>query len=196
MRRPAIAILAAILLSAPPAWAQTGARIASAARGQVGVTTIYDPAYVQLRYPNGDLPMVRGVCADVIVRAFRGIGVDLQAELHNDMARNFAAYPKKWGLRRPDSNIDHRRVPNLRVFFSRHGTALAVTGLVSDYRPGDLVTWDLSAGVPHIGIVVDQKSNESGRYMVVHNIGAGPRMEDVLFHWKITGHYRYFGPGN
>jgi len=113
MRRPAIAILAAILLSAPPAWAQTGARIASAARGQVGVTTIYDPAYVQLRYPNGDLPMVRGVCADVIVRAFRGIGVDLQAELHNDMARNFAAYPKKWGLRRPDSNIDHRRVPNL-----------------------------------------------------------------------------------
>src|SRR5207253_5140516 len=124
MRRPAIAILAAILLSAPPAWAQTGARIASAARGQVGVTTIYDPAYVQLRYPNGHLPMVRGVCADVIVRAFRGIGVDLQAELHNDMARNFAAYPKKWGLRRPDSNIDHLRVPNLMTYIARRGKSL------------------------------------------------------------------------
>jgi uncharacterized protein YijF (DUF1287 family) len=156
----------------------------------------YEGAYVRIAYPGGDVPSDTGVCTDEVVRAYRAVGVDLQKEVHEDMLKDFAAYPHGWQGSHPDSNIDHRRVPNLRVFFSRHGTALAVTGLVSDYRPGDLVTWDLSAGVPHIGIVVDQKSNESGRYMVVHNIGAGPRMEDVLFHWKITGHYRYFGPGN
>jgi uncharacterized protein YijF (DUF1287 family) len=155
----------------------------------------YDPAYVRIPYPGGDVPSDTGVCTDEVVRAYRTVGVDLQKEVHEDMLKNFAAYPHGWQVSHPDSNIDHRRVPNLRVFFSRHGTALAVTGHVNDYRPGDLVTWDLGAGVPHIGIVVDRRSAESGRYMIVHNIGAGPRMEDVLFHWKITGHYRYFGPG-
>jgi len=156
----------------------------------------YDPAYVRIPYPGGDVPSDTGVCADEVVRAYRTVGVDLQKEVHEDMLKNFAAYPHGWQVSHPDSNIDHRRVPNLRVFFSRHGTALPVTGDVNDYRPGDLVTWDLGAGVPHIGIVVDRESAESSRYMIVHNIGAGPRMEDVLFHWKITGHYRYFGPGD
>lgn len=156
----------------------------------------YDPAYVRIPYPGGDVPSDTGVCTDEVVRAYRTVGVDLQKEVHEDMLKNFAAYPHGWQVSHPDSNIDHRRVPNLRVFFSRHGTALPVTGDVNDYRPGDLVTWDLGAGVPHIGIVVDRESAESSRYMIVHNIGAGPRMEDVLFHWKITGHYRYFGPGD
>lgn len=156
----------------------------------------YDPAYVRIPYPGGDVPSDTGVCTDEIVRAYRTVGVDLQKEVHEDMLKNFAVYPHGWQVLRPDSNIDHRRVPNLRVFFSRHGTALPVTGHGNDYRPGDLVTWDLGAGVPHIGIVVDRKSVENGRYMIVHNIGAGPRMEDVLFNWKITGHYRYFGPDN
>ena len=155
----------------------------------------YDPAYVRIPYPGGDVPGDTGVCTDEVVRAYRTVGVDLQKEVHEDMLKNFAAYPHGWQISHPDSNIDHRRVPNLRVFFSRHGTALPVTDHVSDYRPGELVTWDLGAGVPHIGMVVDRKSAESGRYMIVHNIGAGPRMEDVLFQWKITGHYRYFGPG-
>ena len=156
----------------------------------------YDPAYVRIPYPGGDVPSDTGVCTDEIVRAYRALGVDLQKEVHEDMLKDFAAYPHSWEGSHPDSNIDHRRVPNLRVFFSRHGTALLVTGQVNDYRPGDLVTWDLGGGVPHIGIVVDRKSAGSGRYTIVHNIGQGPRMEDVLFSWKITGHYRYFGPGN
>jgi uncharacterized protein YijF (DUF1287 family) len=123
---------------------------------------------------------------------------DLQKEVHQDMAKNFAAYPKqrRWGLAHPDANIDHRRVPNLMVFFQRDGETLSITRRADDYAPGDLVTWDLGGNVPHIGIVVDQKSRSSGRYMVVHNIGEGPKMEDVLFNWKITGHYRYFGPGS
>jgi len=157
----------------------------------------YDPSYVQIPYPGGDVPEQTGVCTDEIIRSYRSVGVDLQKEVHEDMAQNFAAYPEKrrWLLAHPDSNIDHRRVPNLMVFFQRKGESLPVTAKAADYAPGDLVTWDLGGGVPHIGIVVDQKSRWSGRYMIVHNIGEGPKMEDVLFNWKITGHYRYFGPG-
>lgn len=156
----------------------------------------YDPAYVRIPYPGGDVPANTGVCTDEIIRSYRALGVDLQKEVHEDMVQNFSAYPRKWHwlLARPDPNIDHRRVPNLMVFFSRKGETLPITLNAADYSPGDLVTWDLGGGVPHIGIVVDQKSPYSGRYMIVHNIGAGPQMEDVLFNWKITGHYRYFGP--
>ena len=158
----------------------------------------YVSAYVRIPYPGGDVSADTGVCTDEIIRSYRAVGVDLQKEVHEDMAQNFAAYPNKrrWLLAHPDSNIDHRRVPNLMVFFQRKGESLPITNKAADYAPGDLVTWDLGRGVPHIGIVVGQKSGSSGRYMVVHNIGEGPKMEDVLFNWKITGHYRYFGPGN
>lgn len=150
----------------------------------------YEPAYVRIPYPGGDVP------ADTeVIRSYRAVGVDLQKEVHEDMERNFSAYPHKWkwALGHPDSNIDHRRVPNLMVFFARNGESLPITQHASDYNPGDLVTYDLGGNVPHIAIVVDRKGT-SGAYMVVHNIGEGPRMEDVLFRWKITGHYRYYGP--
>jgi uncharacterized protein YijF (DUF1287 family) len=153
----------------------------------------YDPAYVRLPYPGGDVPADTGVCTDEVIRAYRAVGIDLQKEVHEDMAANFSAYPRKWGRREPDPNIDHRRVPNLMVFFSRKGEVLPITDRAEDYSPGDLVTWDLGRGLTHIGMVVDKKTVFSRRYMIVHNIGAGPKLEDVLFDWKITGHYRYFG---
>jgi len=157
----------------------------------------YVSDYVRIPYPGGDVPAETGVCTDEVIRSYRALGVDLQKEVHEDMVRNFAAYPHRWPAQRggPDSNIDHRRVPNLMVFFQRKGETLPITGKASDYSPGDIVAWDLGGGVTHIGIVVDRKAFWSGRYMVVHNIGPGPKMEDVLFDWKITGHYRYFGPG-
>ena len=156
----------------------------------------YEPAYVGIPYPGGDVPADTGVCTDEVIRAYRALGVDLQKEVHEDMKKNFSEYPHIGAqpAKRPDANIDHRRVPNLMVFFSRQGEALETTEHAHDYAPGDLVTWDLGGDVPHIGIVVDQKSTASGRYLIMHNIGQGPKMEDVLFSWKITGHYRYFGP--
>jgi uncharacterized protein YijF (DUF1287 family) len=158
-------------------------------------TVRYIPAYVRIPYPGGDVPADTGVCTDEVIRSYRTLGIDLQKEVHEDMAANFSAYPRKWSwlLARPDSNIDHRRVPNLQVFFARKGESLRITQQPTDYQPGDLVTWDLGGNVPHIGIVVDQKA-ATGRYMLVHNIGQGPKMEDVLFDWRITGHYRYYGP--
>ena len=155
----------------------------------------YDPAYVRIPYPGGDVPSATGVCTDEIIRIYRAAGVDLQKEVHEDMVQNFSLYPHRWSAQRagPDSNIDHRRVPNLMVFFHRKGETLPITTRGEDYVPGDLVTWDLGRGVPHIGIVVDQRG-PSSHFMIVHNIGQGPRMEDVLFNWKVTGHYRYFGP--
>lgn len=156
----------------------------------------YDAAYVRIPYPGGDVPSGTGVCTDEVIRAYRALGIDLQKEVHEDMAANFSAYPSKlrWLRKAPDANIDHRRVPNLMVFFSRRGEVLPITQKAEDYAPGDLVTWELGGGQTHIGMVVDQKGLFSRRYMIVHNIGQGPRMEDVLFNWKITGHYRYFGP--
>ena len=144
------------------------------------------------------MPADTGVCTDEIIRSYRAVGIDLQKEVHRDMVQNFSAYPRSWRwlLARPDPNIDHRRVPNLMVFFQRKGQTLPKSSRIEDYSPGDLVTWDLGGGVPHIGIVVNQKSPQTGRYMVVHNIGQGPKIEDVLFNWKITGHYRYFGPSS
>jgi uncharacterized protein YijF (DUF1287 family) len=169
-------------------------QFAAAALDRTQHAVRYDPAYVRLPYPGGDVPADTGVCTDEVIRAYRTLGIDLQNEVHEDMAANFAAYPRKWGRREPDSNIDHRRVPNLMVFFSRKGERLAITDRAEDYAPGDLVTWDLGGGLTHIGMVVEKKTLFTRRYMIVHNIGAGPKMEDVLFDWKITGHYRYFGP--
>src|SRR5258708_5444414 len=143
-------------------------------------TVRYDPAYVKIPYPGGDVPAETGVCTDEVIRAYRAVGVDLQKEVHEDIAQSSSAYPSRlrWFSWRPDTNIDHRRVPNLMVFFSRKGKALGITSRADDYAPGDLVSWDLGGNVPHIGIVVDQKSWTSGRYKIVHNIGQGPKMED------------------
>jgi uncharacterized protein YijF (DUF1287 family) len=168
-----------------------GVRLAKAAEGQVGKTVTYDADYVPLRYPGGDVPMDRGVCSDVIVRAFRAMGVDLQVEVHRDMTSAWNAYPHRWGLPGPDPNIDHRRVPNLEVFFRRKGKALPVTNRGADYQPGDVVAWSVG-GTPHIGIVSTQVARSGTHYMVVHNHGAGVRIEDYLFALKIVGHYRYF----
>jgi uncharacterized protein len=170
-------------------------RLVSAAIERTHHTVRYEPAYVRIPYPGGDVPSDTGVCTDEVIRAYRALGVDLQKEVHEDMVANFSAYPRKWKWMpaRPDSNIDHRRVPNLMVFFRRKGESLPITRRAEDYSPGDLVTWDLGGGVPHIGIVVDRKGS-GDRNMIVHNIGQGPKMEDVLFNWKITGHYRYYGP--
>jgi len=156
----------------------------------------YDPGYLSIPYPGGDVPPETGVCTDEVIRSYRAVGVDLQVEVHKDIAANFAAYPSRtiWRLEHPDKNIDHRRVPNLMVFFRRKGEALPITNHAEDYSPGDLVTWDLGSGLVHIGMVVDQKGLLGRRFMIVHNIGEGPKMEDVLFNWKIIGHYRYFGP--
>ncbi|MEO8026395.1 MAG: DUF1287 domain-containing protein [Bryobacteraceae bacterium] len=169
-------------------------RLSAAAVERTHHIVRYEAAYVRIAYPGGDVPAATGVCSDEVIRAYRALGVDLQKEVHEDMMGNFAAYPRRWDPVRPDSNIDHRRVPNLGAFFARKGEALAITRRAEDYLPGDLVTWDLGGNVPHIGMVVDKKLAPHGRLLLVHNIGRGPQMEDVLFHWKITGHYRYFGP--
>jgi uncharacterized protein YijF (DUF1287 family) len=172
-------------------------RLVAAALERTHHSVRYISAYVRIPYPGGDVPADTGVCTDEIIRSYRAVGVDLQKEVHVDMLKNFASYPNKrrWLLGHPDSNIDHRRVPNLMVFFQRKGETLPITNHAEDYSPGVLVTWDLGSGVPHIGIVVDRMPNWGRRHMIVHNIGQGPKMEDVLFDWKITGHYRYFGPG-
>lgn len=151
----------------------------------------YDPAYVSISYPNGDVAPDRGVCSDVVIRAYRKFGVDLQKEVHEDMRANFSKYPKKWGLKRPDKNIDHRRVPNLMTFFSRHGTVLAMTKKASDYQAGDIVCWDLGKGLTHIGIVSKKKTVGGRRPLIIHNIGAGQVLEDCLFRFPVIGHYRY-----
>lgn len=170
-------------------------KFVAAAEERTHHTVRYDPAYVRIPYPGGDVPEDTGVCTDEVIRSYRAVGIDLQKEVHEDMEKNFSAYPqqRRWLLSRTDTNIDHRRVPNLMVFFSRKGESLAITQEPADYSPGDLVTWDLGGSVPHIGIVVDEKSAQSGRHLIVHNIGQGPKREDVLFAWKITGHYRYYG---
>ena len=197
------ALLIAALLAAQP-HPQSGAadfrreflrKFVAAAVERTHHAVRYDAAYVRLAYPGGDVPEGTGVCTDEVIRAYRAVGVDLQKDVHEDMLANFQVYPTKWHRTTPDPNIDHRRVPNLMVFFGRKGEALPITDRPADYAPGDLVTWDLGHGQTHIGMVVDQKAFFSRRYMIVHNIGQGPRMEDVLFDWKVTGHYRYFGAG-
>ncbi len=164
-------------------------RLVLDARRQVGVTLSYDPAYRQLSYPGGDVPMATGVCTDVVIRALRQQGLDLQEAVHRDMRAHFGLYPKNWGLSRPDSNIDHRRVPNLMTWFKRQGWSLPVSEAASAYRAGDIVTWDLGRGLTHIGIISDRQA-PAGPPLVLHNIGRGTQEEDILFAYRITGHYR------
>ena len=152
---------------------------------------VYDPSYFSIPYPNGDVPEGKGVCTDVIIRAYRKLGIDLQKEVHEDMKANFAKYPKNWGLSRTDRNIDHRRVPNLMTFFSRYGTVKKMSDNPVDYVAGDIVCWDLGGGITHIGIVINRKSANNSRPLIVHNIGAGQVIEDCLFRFKIIGHYSY-----
>jgi uncharacterized protein YijF (DUF1287 family) len=151
----------------------------------------YDPRYYSIPYPNGDVPSDKGVCTDVIIRAYRKLGIDLQQKIHVDMKANFGKYPKKWGMKGTDRNIDHRRVPNQAMYFSRFGTVLKISDKGSDYSPGDIVTWDLGGGVTHVGIVTGRMSSDSKRPLIVHNIGRGQVLEDCLFSFKITGRYRY-----
>lgn len=161
--------------------------LAFAAERQIGVTKTYDPSYRSLPYPAGDVAPGTGVCADVVVRAFREIGIDLQVEVHEDMKRHFREYPQLWGLRGPNTNIDHRRVPNLMAYFRRRGKAIPLT---ADYRPGDVVAWRLPRGLHHIGVVANFQSR-SGKPLVVHNIGRGAQVEDVLDRFPKVGHYRW-----
>jgi uncharacterized protein YijF (DUF1287 family) len=164
--------------------------LTEAARDQVGVTVTYDPAYASLDFPGGDIPRERGVCTDVVIRALRdGWGIDLQLAVNRDMKADFAAYPALWGLDRPDRNIDHRRVPNLQTLLARIGAEVPLTEGPAPYLPGDIVTWMLPGNLPHIGIVSDQRS-EDGTPLILHNIGAGAKEEDILFAYPMTGHYR------
>jgi uncharacterized protein YijF (DUF1287 family) len=202
IRALAIASLLALVSPAPAqnphqttAYQEFLKKLVAAAVERTGHQVKYDPGYVSIAYPGGDVPAESGVCSDEIIRVYRAVGIDLQKEVYEDIVRNFSAYPmSRWGQKHPDRNIDHRRVPNLMAFFSRKGEELPITSQARDYAPGDLVTWDLGTGAVHIGIVVDNKASVGNRHMIVHNIGAGPRMEDVLFDWKIVGHYRYVGP--
>ncbi len=169
-----------------------GTAVVAAARAQVGVTTGYDGSYRRLAFPGGDVPIGTGVCSDVVIRALRTArGIDLQREVNADMRRDFAAYPREWGLSRPDRNIDHRRVPNLETWFARNAIALPLSTEASQFRPGDVVSWRLDSGLPHIGIVSDRARD--GRPLVIHNIGRGAQEEDVLFAWRMVGHYRLAG---
>lgn len=183
-------IVLAILFLVSSAGIADAPKLIAGAKRQVGVTLSYNGSYRRIAYPNGDVPLTTGVCTDVVIRAFRHAGLDLQVLVHEDMKRNFDKYPKTWGLRRPDTNIDHRRVPNLARFFTRRGKSVPVTRRGADYKPGDIVTWRLSSGVPHIGLVSDVRRGD--RYLMVHNIGAGAQMEDVLFEYEVTGHYRWY----
>ena len=185
-----------LLIFAAPVDAERPAettKFVAAARAQIGTTLSYDPAYTSLEYPGGDVPLDRGVCSDVAVRAFRALGIDLQKQVHLDMKSAFSVYPKNWGLRRADANIDHRRVLNLMTFFKRRGKSLPVTKDAADYQPGDLVTCIVPKNLPHIMIVSDQVSPlDRSRRLIIHNIGQGARAEDRLFEFELNGHYRWW----
>ena len=188
-----ITVILLWMLSMPLVVNAASLSLPDAARAQIGVTVGYDPAYRQLAYPGGDVDQSTGVCTDVVIRAFRALGDDLQVRVHEDMRRHFDAYPRLWGLRSTDRNIDHRRVPNLQTFFTRHGRKLAISNRAEDFEPGDIVTWRLSNGLPHIGLVSDRR-NRDGVPLILHNIGAGTQEQDLLFAFEITGHYRYVPP--
>lgn len=167
--------------------------ILTSANLQTKTTTSYTQKYYSIPYPMGDVPEETGACTDVVIRAYRKAGIDLQKEVHEDMRENFSRYPKIWGLKRPDTNIDHRRVPNLQVYFTRKNRSLPLSQKGSDYKPGDIVSWDLNGnGLTHIGLISNFWDTEKERYLIIHNIGSGTKLEDRLFEWTITGHYRYF----
>lgn len=166
-------------------------QLADSAESLAQVAVVYDPSYFSIGYPNGDVPPNKGVCTDVVIRAYRKVGIDLQKEVHEDMKANFELYPGIWGLSSTDKNIDHRRVPNLMKFFERKGETLELSSEPTDYQPGDIVCWNLGGATTHIGIVTDKLSEDASRYLIVHNIGSGQVIEDMLFDYKIIGHYRY-----
>ncbi|MDI1310988.1 DUF1287 domain-containing protein [Prosthecobacter sp.] len=180
-------VLACQAQTAPPSFAE---RLVQAALERVTQTVRYEPAYVVLDYPNGDVPADTGVCTDEVIRSYRALGIDLQKLVHEDMKRAFSAYPKAWGLKSTDKNIDHRRVPNLQTFFKRRGASLPVTQQAADYLPGDLITCTVAGRLPHIGIVVPA-ADGGGTPWIVHNIGQGPKQENRLFEFPLTGHYRF-----
>ncbi len=168
-------------------------KLSDAAISIIDSSIVYTPNYVAIKYPNGDVPAKTGVCTDVVIRAYRKLGIDLQKEVHEDMKANFSKYPnfKKWGIKTCDTNIDHRRVPNLEVFFERKGQKLAVTQNANDYKTGEIVTWLIANKYPHIGIITNKKSSDGKRPLIVHNVGGGQILEDCLFSWEIVGHYSY-----
>lgn len=168
-------------------------KLSNAAISIIDETVQYDPSYIGIKYPNGDVPKNKGVCTDVVIRAYRKLGIDLQKEVHEDLKANFSLYPnlKKWGLKKPDTNIDHRRVPNLEVFFTRKGKKLEVSDNPNDYKTGEIVTWMINGKLPHIGIVTHKKSADGKRPLLVHNVGGGQVLEDCLFSYEIVGHFRY-----
>lgn len=186
-----IFVLLTLIACGEPTTKTKADRLVDAARAQIGVTTTYDPAYVALKYPNGDIPMERGVCTDVVVRSLRKLDFDLQKLVHEDMKKNFRKYPKNWDLKKPDRNIDHRRVPNLRTYFKRRGISLKISKDAKDYKPGDFVTCLLSNNRPHIMTISDKKTDD-GTPLVIHNIGRGAAENNYLFAFEITGHYRWF----
>jgi len=172
-------------------FSQTEIELSDSALELTEQIVIYDPSYYSIDYPNGDIPSDKGVCTDVVIRAYRKIGIDLQKNVHEDMKVNFSAYPKNWGLKTTDKNIDHRRVPNLMTYFKRQGAEKPISDKAKDYLPGDIVCWNLGGEITHIGIVVDKKSKNGERNLIVHNIGGGQVLADCLFDYKIIGHYRY-----
>lgn len=189
MRLSTVLLLCFFLVTSS-SFAEKGRKISLAALSQVGKTLSYDPAYVSLAYPMGDLPIERGVCTDVVIRSLRKVGLDLQQLVHEDMKRSFNKYPKNWGLRSTDRNIDHRRVPNLQCFFKRKGWSLVISQKAEAYKSGDIVTWKFSNGLDHTGVVFLRRVKGKKRPMIIHNVGSGAQLEDCLFSWKITGHYR------
>jgi len=174
-----------------PAQSSFPERLSKAALELTKQVVTYDPSYFDINYPNGDIPEDKGVCTDVIIRAYRKLGIDLQKEVHEDMVSHFEDYPNIWGLSKPDKNIDHRRVPNLMTYFSRHATVKSITTDAKDYVPGDIVCWDLGGGTTHIGIVVNKKSDDGKHCLIVHNIGGGQVLADCLFDFEIIGHFFY-----
>ena len=200
LSRAVLVAVAGLLASSDPAaqpaarWPTDGvARLVAAAVAQTAQPVRYDGAYRRIPYPLGDVPPDIGVCTDVVIRAYRAVGIDLQQRVHEDMRGAFAAYPRAWGLARPDPNIDHRRVPNLQTYFRRRGTARPRSSTAADYQPGDIVSWMLPGSLPHIGMVSDRRSADGRRPLIVHNIGRGPDIEDMLFDYPVTGQYRYRG---
>ena len=168
-------------------------KLSKAAISIIDPTIYYDPSYISIKYPNGDVPKSKGVCTDVVIRAYRKLDIDLQKEVHEDMKANFSKYPnlQKWGMTKTDTNIDHRRVPNLEVFFERKGIKLVVTENANDYKTGEIVTWMINGKLPHIGIITNKKTADGKRNLIVHNVGYGQVLEDCLFSYKIVGHYKY-----
>ncbi len=187
----AILVLSVLLGFAPFPQSTFQQKLSDAAIELTKQQVVYDPAYFTIPYPNGDVPANKGVCTDVVIRAYRKLNIDLQKEVHLDTAAHFKLYPKTWGLKTTDKNIDHRRVPNLMVFFSRFGKVKAISKNAEDYLPGDIVCWNLGGNITHIGIVVNKKSADAKRFLIVHNIGRGQELSDCLFEYKIIGHYSY-----